>query len=163
MRVKGKLKFLVAFAIAFMAMMAMKTLVFKVITIEGDALEPLYSEGDRVIVNRWSYGLRVGGSDGIFSYGRLGRSNVSRGDLVVFESPETPSQLIIARCTALPGDTIRVPSDSQTIIIPSLANCATSNYYWMEPPNEAHGFLIPEECIIGKPLYTLHSSFFLIH
>jgi len=164
----------VAFAIAFVALLAMKTLVFNICTIEGNAFEPTLMAGDRVLINRWSYGLRIGTSDGFFGYGRLGRRPVSRGDLVAFENPRQRSQLLICRCTGLPGDTIhptlqnsRTPtllhSQNLTLVIPSLANCSDADYYWMEAIGDSLatdsrqlGF-IPEECIVGRAFAILYS------
>ena len=148
--------------------------------IEGNAFEPTLMAGDRVLINRWSYGLRIGTSDGFFGYGRLGRRPVSRGDLVAFENPRQRSQLLICRCTGLPGDTIhptlqnsRTPellnSQNLTLVIPSLANCSDADYYWMEAVNAYRaneeyspidskllGF-ISEEYIIGRVFMIAYS------
>ena len=80
-------KFIIALALALLLMLGFRAIVFTICTVEGDALSPLFCKGDRVLVNRWSYGLRVGSDDGLIGYTRIGRSSVSRGDIVAFENP----------------------------------------------------------------------------
>ena len=83
---RNTLKFLLVLAVSLLLMMAFRALAFTVYKVEGSGLEPEFSAGDRVLVNRWSYGLRTGGG-GPFSYGRLCRQPVERGDLVAYEDP----------------------------------------------------------------------------
>ena len=160
---KRFVRFLLAFLTAFLLMMVVRAVGVTLFNIEGDALEPVFVRGDRVLVNRWSYGLRVGTFGGLFHYGRIGKQPVAKGDLVVFENPQdsTRSQMLICRCAALPGDTISV--DGTTTVVPSLANCAEGDFYWMEsihPNNPADsrslGF-IPEELIIGRATFVVYS------
>ena len=156
-----RVKFLLALLVAFILMLCFRAVVFTVCTIEGEGLSPLFCRGDRVLVNRWSYGLRVGSDDGLFSYHRIGRSQVQRGDLVAFNNPRNDDEVLICRCLALPGDTIR--PDGQSIIVPGLINCAASDTYWMEAISQENpldsrtlGF-IPEQLIIGRVTMILFS------
>ena len=148
-------KFLLALAIALLLMLCFRTLVFTIYTVEGSGLSPTFLPGDRVLVNRWSYGLRVGGDGGVFHYGRIGRQTVSLGDIVAFEHPQVSGQVLLCRCKALPGDTILQP-DGQTIVMPSLSDCADADYYWMESLGTGNHLdsrtlgAIPERCIIGR-------------
>ena len=82
---RGTVKFLGAIAAAFMVMLAFRGLVMTVLTIEGDGLAPQFVEGDRVVVNRWSYGLRTGKKGGLFDYGRICRQEVGKGECIAFE------------------------------------------------------------------------------
>ena len=135
-------------------MLAVRAVGLTVFTIEGNGLEPVLKTGDRVLVNRWSYGLRVGaGEGGVFGYGRLWRQPVGRGELVAFEHPQT-GEVMVCRCEGLPGDTINM--DGRKLTIPSLKGCADADYYWMEAvgsanPLDSHqiGF-VSEERIIGR-------------
>lgn len=160
-RMKKIVRFLLAFLIAFALMMAVRVVGVAIYTIDGPSLEPTFQAGDRILVNRWSYGLRVGGKDGIFDYGRLVRQPVCKGDIVAFENPQDDSQLLICRCTALPGDS--VVHEGQMIIMPSLNDCADADYYWMESLNPMNpidsrqlGF-IAEEYIIGRAVLVVYS------
>ncbi len=67
---KAGFKFILAFAVAALCMLAFRSLAFTLLTVDGNALEPVLRRGDRVVVNRWSYGLRAGGNGSLFSYGR---------------------------------------------------------------------------------------------
>ena len=154
-------RFLLALAVALVLMLCFRALAFTICTVEGAGLEPLFHQGDRVLVNRWSYGLRVGGDDGLISYRRIGRSQMELGDLVAFENPQNTSQVLICRCKALPGDTIEV--DGQTMVIPARKNCASTDHYWLEaigPDNttDSHTLgLIPEQYIIGRAVMVIYN------
>ena len=164
---KKVLRFLLMLVTALALMLVFRVVGLTICTVEGDGLKPLFIAGDRVRVNRWSYGLRVGGSDeGLFSYGRLWRQQVHKGDIVAFEHPET-GDVLICCCKGLPGDTLDV--DSENIVIPSLKNCADADYYWMEAVNAYRateeytpidskilGF-ISEEYIIGRVFMIAYS------
>lgn len=106
------LKFVMALIVTILLMLAFRALVFTVYTVRGTALEPCLVDGDRVLVNRWSYGLRTGGG-GMFNYARWAAAPVERGDLVVFNSPADTAEHVAVRrvqayfCTGVPGDTVR--------------------------------------------------------
>ena len=160
---KRIVRFLFAFLIAFLLMMVVRAMGVTLFNVEGSALEPVFVQGDRVLVNRWSYGLRVGTFGGMFNYGRIGKQPVAKGDLVVFENPQDPthSQVLICRCAALPGDSICV--DGAMMVVPSLKNCAEADFYWMESINPDNavdsrslGF-ISEELIIGRAVLVVYS------
>ena len=102
-----------ALAATIVLMLAFRALAFTVYTVRGTALEPCFVDGDRVLVNRWSYGLRTGGGT-FFRYARWAPSQVERGDLVIFNNPADTLHEIADRdvlayyCTGVPGDTIRI-------------------------------------------------------
>lgn len=155
------LKFLLALVVAFGLMLCFRAVVLTVYTIDGNGLEPLLVKGDRVLVNRWSYGLRVGTTGGLFSYGRIGKRLPQRGDIVAFENPRDNTQILVCRCAALPGDSIIM--GTQAIEVPGVANCANADYYWMEAIGNSNatdsrqlGF-IAEELIIGRVIMILYS------
>ena len=154
-------KFLIALTLALTLMLVFRALAFTIYTIEGDALAPLLQKGDRVLVNRWSYGLRVGSDGALIGYTRIGRRAVGRGDIVAFENPQNTSQVLICRCEALPGDTVE--SQGQRMVVPGLVNCAGRDHYWMEAIGtdnaiDSHtlGF-ISEELIIGRVTTVVYS------
>ena len=152
---RATVKFLVVLAVAFVVMLAFRGLVITVCTINGDGLAPQFVAGDRVVVNRWSYGLRTGKKGSLFDYGRICRQDVEKGDFIAFE--DSVGQILICRCTALPGDTIG------QLIVPGITNCADQNYYWVEAISKNNelssrqlGF-IPEDRIIGRACLILYS------
>ena len=191
------LKYVIAFTLAMALMLLFRTLAFSIHGVEGDGLAPLYQDGDRLLVNRCSYGVRIEGGS-MLPYSRLMRQPVQRGDIVAFTAPcgypsattpdasqpattpdgspsattpdgfpsattpdGFPSGLMIARCTAVPGDTIRTTNG--TLIVPGLVNCAKADYYWIEalnsknPVDSRHLGFIPEQNIIGKVVTVLYN------
>jgi len=144
---RSTLKFFCALAVAFLVMLTFRALVFTIYTVPGSTLEPDFKAGDRVMVNRWSYGLRTGGS-GLFSYGRLCCQPVSKGDLIAID--DTAGNVLIGRCTALPGDTIQL--QKRTIIVPGKQNCARHDYYHIQSIG-----LVREEQIIGRVALVVYN------
>ena len=160
---KSIVRFLLAFLTAFLLMMVVRAVGVTLFNIEGNALEPMLMQGDRVLVNRWSYGLRVNTFGGLFNYGRIGKQPVAKGDLVAFENPldATYHEVLICRCVALPGDSVNV--NGIMTVVPSLEDCAETDFYWMESINPDNtidsrslGF-IPEKLIIGRVVLVVYS------
>ena len=155
------LKFVIAFASAFVLMLAFRALALSVYTVDGKGLQPVYIRGDRLLVNKWSYGLRIDGG-GMLPYSRLLRKPIERGDIVLFDFPEDTIQgEFIARCKAVPGDSIRI--QNRMVVIPGLKDCADADYYWLEAlhprnPADSKNFgLISERNIIGRVVTILYS------
>ena len=155
------LKYVIAFASAFILMLAIRTLAFSIHGVVGNGLAPLYQNGDRLLINRCSYGLRIEGH-GILPYSRLMRSPVERGDIVAFRVPcDSIAGLYIARCKAIPGDTIN--TQEGPLLVPGLKTCAKTDYYWLEsinpnnPADSRHIGFIPESHIIGKVISVLYN------
>lgn len=144
---RSTLKFIVALAAAFIAMLAFRALVFTIYTVPGSLLEPAFKAGDRVMVNRWSYGLRTGGS-GLFPYGRLWRQPITKDDLVAVD--DSAGNVLLGRCTALPGDTIQI--EGRTVIVPGKLNCARHDYYSIDQLG-----LVREEQIIGRVSLVIYN------
>ena len=155
------LKYVIAFASAFALMLAIRTLAFSIHGVEGNGLAPLYQSGDRLLINRCSYGLRIGGN-GILPYSRLMRSPVKRGDIVAFTVPcDSIAGLYIARCKAVPGDTIS--TQEGPLLVPGLKTCVKTDYYWLEsinpsnPADSRHIGFIPESHIIGEVVSVMYN------
>ena len=73
-------------------------------------------QGERILVNKWSYGLRMPFMS-VFSYQRCCERPVEKQDIVVFNNPAGIGQPIIdqrevyiSRCIGVPGDTLMVDS-----------------------------------------------------
>ena len=152
---KKTLRFLLAFLIAFAIMMVVRMIGVTLYTISGTGSEPVFQAGDRVMVNRWSYGLRVGGKDCFFGYGRIARQSVEKGDLVALENPQNNDQILIYRCKGLPGDTI--VHEGNTFVVPSLRDCADADYYWLETLDSHQLGFIAEEYLIGRAFMVVYS------
>jgi len=140
------LKFVGALMVAFLLMLIFRALVFTIYTVTGSQLEPTLMAGDRVMVNRWSYGLRTGGS-ALFSYGRLWSQPIARGDLVAVD--DSTGNVMIGCCTACPGDTIHW--QERTYVVPGRASCAHHDYYQIESIG-----LVREEQVIGRAVLVVY-------
>ncbi len=159
---KTTIQFLLALLVAAFAVAAFRALAFTMYTVDGHNLEPELMEGDRILVNRWSYGLRTGGGKGLFFYGRLLASPVEKGDIVAFDSPDDSHKgVFVCRCKYVPGDTIAVGKGAY--LVPGReATCADEDYYWMESLGK--GGLdsrlfgpVPESRIIGRVCLVVYS------
>ncbi len=155
------LKFVIALAVAFVLVLAFRALAFSIYTVEGDGLQPTYISGDRLLVNRWSYGLRIDGN-GLLPYSRMLRKPVNKGDIVVFDLPgDSIRGEFIARCKAVPGDTLRLKEG--VVVVPGLKDCADADYYWLEslhpknPVDSRYLGFISERNIIGRVVSILYS------
>ena len=155
------LKHVMAIALAMLLMLLFRTLAFSIHSITGNGLTPLYQDGDQLLVNRCSYGLRIEGK-GILPYSRLMRHPVEKGDIVAFTAPNVfPDGLFLARCIAVPGDTIL--TNKGTLTIPGTKTCADADYYWLEainqqnPIDSRHLGFIHERDIIGRVVHVLYN------
>lgn len=86
-------------------------------TIPSSGMENSLYQGDRVIVNKWSYGFRIPFIS-LFSYHRWAEKPMHMGDVVVFNNPLPFSQnsidskeIFISRCVGLPGDTLMLDNE----------------------------------------------------
>src|SRR5438094_1322663 len=67
------------------------------------SMKPTIIEGDRIFVNKLAYDLKVP-----FTTWHLAQwSDPSRGEIVVFDSPEDGTRLV-KRVVAVPGDTVQL-------------------------------------------------------
>ena len=153
---RSTLKLLLTLAVAFLLTLAFRALAFTLYTVEGKGLAPQFRAGDRLLVNRWSYGLRTGGESSLFPYGRILKRDISRGDIVAFNDPRdsTGATVLICRCRALPGDTVRMGGSLD--VVPGVYNCDKIDYFYLEAlgknnPTDSRIFgYVPENLIIGR-------------
>ena len=153
------LKNVIVLASAFALMLGFRALAFSLHSVTGNGLAPLYKHGDCLLVNRCSYGLRIEGH-GLLPYSRLLRQPVKRGDIVAFTASSVAG-ICIARCKAVPGDTINTLKGK--LVVPGLKTCANADYYWLEALNEQnpadsrHLGFIPERNIIGEVVTVVYN------
>ena len=84
-------------------------------------MENTLLEGERILVNKWSYGLRVP-LTALFGYHRWAEKKVNERDVVVFNNPVPPHpiavdrrEVYISRCIGLPGDTLWIDTRFTTV------------------------------------------------
>jgi len=160
---RASLQLVAAIAIAAVCVVGFRALAFTIYTVEGAALAPELQQGDRIVVNRWSYGLRTGSRDGLFQYGRIFARPVEKGDIVAFDSPvDSLGGVYVCRCKAVAGDTVRI--DGSAYVVPGTnVDCSDENHYWMEALGgggsmDSRSFgPVPESCVIGRVCMVLYS------
>ena len=84
--------------------------------IPSSGMENTLLRGERILVNKWSYGLRLP-LMAWWGYHRWADSPVGKQDVIVFNNPANLSQPVIdrretfiGRCIGLPGDTLMIDS-----------------------------------------------------
>ena len=111
-----KLKGIFAFAGAIAVVLLLRGFAFTSCLIPSTGMENSLFQGERILVNKWSYGLRLPLMS-LFSYHRWCERSVRKQDVVVFNNPAAIGQptidrreIYISRCIGTPGDTLLVDS-----------------------------------------------------
>ena len=91
-----KFKWILAFAGAVVVVLLLRGFAFTSCLIPSTGMENSIFQGERILVNKWSYGLRVPFMS-LFSYHRWCESPVRRQDIVVFNNPAGIRQPVIDR------------------------------------------------------------------
>lgn len=91
--------------------------------IPSSGMENSLYRGERIFVNKWSYGLRLPFM-GLWGYHRWMDAPVRNDDIIVFNNPANLSasaidgkEVFISRCIGVPGDTLLI--DSLFSVVPS--------------------------------------------
>lgn len=111
-----KFKWILAFAGAVVVVLLLRGFAFTSCLIPSTGMENSLFQGERILVNKWSYGLRLPLMSA-FSYHRCRERPVQKRDIVVFNNPagiQQPTidrrEIYISRCIGTPGDTLLVDS-----------------------------------------------------
>ena len=111
-----KLKWIFAFAGAIAVVLLLRGFAFTSCLIPSTGMENSLFQGERILVNKWSYGLRLPLMS-LLSYHRWCERSVRKQDVVVFNNPAAIGQptidrreIYISRCIGTPGDTLLVDS-----------------------------------------------------
>lgn len=113
---KRLLKWILALSGAVVVVLLLRGFVITSCFIPSEGMENSLFRGERILVNKWSYGLRVP-CGSLLSYHRWNPRPVRRGEIVVFNNPANLSQpvidqrgVFISRCVGVPGDTLLMDS-----------------------------------------------------
>ncbi len=87
--------------------LVLRSFLFEPFRIPSDSMMPTLQDGDFILVNKFTYGLRLP----VLNKKIIGISEPKRGDVVVFRYPPHPSINYIKRVVGLPGDRVKVISD----------------------------------------------------
>jgi signal peptidase I len=117
-------KWILSLAGAVIIVLLFRTFGFMSCLMPDGGMEHSILGGERILVNRWSYGLRTPFTN-LLGYHRWHQRPVEREEIVVFNNPlsiETTAlnrrEVYISRCTGLPGDTIWINSGKNEEIHP---------------------------------------------
>ena len=109
---KRNLKWIIALAGAIIIVLLLRSFVFTSCLIPSAGMENSLFRGERILVNKWSYGLRLPLMS-LFSYHRWRERKVEKEDIVVFNNPASTTQpvidrreVFISRCAGVPGETL---------------------------------------------------------
>ena len=111
-----KFKWILAFVGAIVIVLLLRGFAFTSCLIPSTGMENSLFQGERILVNKWSYGLRLPLMSA-FSYHRWRERPVQKRDIVVFNNPagiQQPTidrrEIYISRCIGTPGDPLLVDS-----------------------------------------------------
>ena len=90
-----------------LAVLLLRSFVFEPFRIPSDSMMPTLLDGDFILVDKFSYGLRLP----VTNTKILDTGGPKRGDVVVFRYPLDPSENYIKRLVGLPGDHVTVRDD----------------------------------------------------
>jgi len=94
-----------------LVVLVLRSFIFEPFRIPSDSMMPTLLDGDFIIVNKYTYGLRLP----VLNRKVVPIGEPQRGDVVVFRYPRDPSVNYIKRLVGLPGDHVEVRSDRITI------------------------------------------------
>lgn len=103
---------------AIVAVLLVRALLVTSCFIPSSGMENSLYKGEGVLVNKWSYGLRLP-FPSVFGYHRWAPSRAVKGDVVLFNNPFPDNfkerlearSLFISRCIGTPGDTLLLNKD----------------------------------------------------
>ncbi|OUU26247.1 MAG: signal peptidase I [Planctomycetia bacterium TMED53] len=115
------LEVLLVIGIAFPLALVLHTFVTQVYAISGHSMEPTLFDGERVMVDKVSPAI----------------SEISRGDLIIFASPEDDSKNLIKRVIGLAGDKIELIGEVVYINDKPLRESYTRRTIFPQKPGES--------------------------
>ena len=124
--------------IAVAAVVIIRTFLVQPFLVSGSSMYPNFSNGDYVLVDELTYHLRP----------------PQRGEVVVFHDPQDYSTYFIKRVIGLPGETVKIASDTVTIFNQQNPNGFVLNETYLPSSTVTTG--------TGAGSYTLSTTTYLM-
>jgi len=102
---EGPLEFVASLAPVLGIVLVLRSFIIEPFQIPSKSMVPTLRVGDFILVNKWTYGLRLP----VLRHQVVGLGSPARGDVVVFFPPHE-DRYFIKRLVGLPGDEVRVIS-----------------------------------------------------
>jgi signal peptidase I len=99
---RGRFETTRALLVAILIALGIRSFIIEPFTIPSGSMIPTLLVGDYVLVNKFSYGLRMPFTGSLL----VPFGAPERGDVIVFRFPDDPSQDFIKRVVGMPGDRI---------------------------------------------------------
>ena len=147
-----KFKWILVFAGAIVIVLLLRGFAFTSCFIPSTGMENSIFQGERILVNKWSYGLRVPFMS-IFSYHRWRERPVREQDIVVFNNPAGIRQPVIDRREIYIGRCIGVPGD--TLFIDSLFSVISPEVQFNPDKKRLYAYPVDKENLITLLMHTL--------
>lgn len=139
MGLKKMHKTLLVLAAAALAGGLLRACVTSSYLIPSDGMENTLYRGERILVNKWSYGLRLP-LMAWWGYHRWAPRRAHKEDILVFNNPAhhtepviSRREVFIGRCTGTPGDTLLV--DSLFAVVPEETMAPDQKFLFAYPPD----------------------------
>ena len=147
-----KFKWILVFAGAIVIVLLLRGFAFTSYLIPSTGMENSIFQGERILVNKWSYGLRIPFMS-IFSYHRWRERPVREQDIVVFNNPAGIRQPVIDRREIYIGRCIGVPGD--TLFIDSLFSVISPEVQFNPDKKRLYAYPVDKENLITSLMHTL--------
>ena len=147
-----KFKWILVFAGAIVIVLLLRGFAFTSCLIPSTGMENSIFQGERILVNKWSYGLRVPFMS-LFSYHRWRERPVREQDIVVFNNPAGIRQPVIDRREIYIGRCIGVPGD--TLFIDSLFSVISPEVQFNPDKKRLYAYPVDKENLITLLMHTL--------
>ena len=147
-----KFKWILVFAGAIVIVLLLRGFAFTSCLIPSTGMENSIFQGERILVNKWSYGLRIPFMS-IFSYHRWRERPVREQDIVVFNNPAGIRQPVIDRREIYIGRCIGVPGD--TLFIDSLFSVISPEVQFNPDKKRLYAYPVDKENLITSLMHTL--------
>ena len=147
-----KFKWILVFAGAIVIVLLLRGFAFTSCFIPSTGMENSIFQGERILVNKWSYGLRIPFMS-IFSYHRWRERPVREQDIVVFNNPAGIRQPVIDRREIYTGRCIGVPGD--TLFIDSLFSVISPEVQFNPDKKRLYAYPVDKENLITSLMHTL--------